>query len=84
SDMRSELKVISEIAQAIGIEGLDGLTVSQVWKQMTTEVQELTGLSFESIPDHGTQLQAGRFASIRFPEGPSLHYTPGATSTAKA
>ena len=84
ADMRSELKVISEIAQAIGIEGLDGLTVSQVWKQMTTEVQELTGLSFESIPDHGTQLQAGRFASIRFPEGPSLHYTPGATSTAKA
>ncbi|MBN2234637.1 MAG: (2Fe-2S)-binding protein [Opitutales bacterium] len=84
ADMRSELKVISEIAQAIGIEGLDGLTVSQVWKQMTTEVQELTGLSFESIPDHGTQLQAGRFASIRFPEGPSLHYTPGATSIAKA
>lgn len=84
ADMRSELKVISEIAQAIGIEGLDGLTVSQVWKQMTTEVQELTGLSFESIPDHGTQLQAGRFASIRFPEGPSLRYTPGATSTAKA
>ena len=84
ADMRSELKVISEIAQAMGVEGLDGLTVPQVWKQMTTEVQELTGLSFDSIPDDGRQLQAGRFASIRFPEGPSLRYTPEATSTATA
>jgi len=82
--MRAELKVISEIAQAMGVEGLDGLTVPQVWKQMTTEVQELTGLSFESIPDDGRQLQAGRFASIRFPEGPSLRYNPESTSTATA
>jgi NADH-quinone oxidoreductase subunit G len=49
---------------------------SAVWKAMSTEVPEFSGMEFDRIPSTGTVVDAERFADLPFVEGKGLHFEP--------
>ncbi len=72
-----DLLVLSRLIAAVG-----GAPVASelhtLWAALTTEVPALATTTYRTLPETGLLLDATPWASLRFPEGETLHYKPAA------
>ncbi len=70
------LQVFTRLLQALDPAAALEPSPAAVWDAMAREVPEFAGLRFADIPPEGRLVSGARFAGLRFPEGPGLHFDP--------
>jgi NADH-quinone oxidoreductase subunit G len=73
----SDLVALSRLLSAAGGPAL-GSDVTSLWPSISAAVPALAAMSHANIPATGLLLDPTPWASLAFPEGPSLHFKPAA------
>jgi NADH-quinone oxidoreductase subunit G len=72
----SDIEILSAILSALGGKAPKSATPAGVWEAMSAEIPQFKGVTFAGIPADGALLDGSAFASEKFREGKTLHYTP--------
>jgi NADH-quinone oxidoreductase subunit G len=70
-----DLVTLTSLLRAVGGPALPG-EINGLWTAVASEVRQLAGISYQSLPPNGLLLDGSEFAALPFPEGETLHFKP--------
>tara|TARA_R100000027_G_scaffold52103_3_gene40851 strand:+ start:27497 stop:29218 length:1722 start_codon:yes stop_codon:yes gene_type:complete len=70
----SDLQVFASLAALTAGGVSESVRLKDAWDSLSSEIEELQGLQFRTIPDEGLAVPPGNFANIPFPEKKSLKF----------
>ncbi|MBC2600769.1 NADH-quinone oxidoreductase subunit G [Puniceicoccus vermicola] len=70
----SDLQIFASLKSLVEGETAATVQVKDAWNSLSSEIEELQGIQFRSIPDDGQTISAGNLANLPFPEKKSLKF----------
>lgn len=73
-----DLRVLAHLITAMGGAALPS-EVNALWAVLAAEIPALATITYRTLSETGHMLDSSPWSSLRFPEGPSLHFQPASS-----